>query len=84
MWRWITALLTALAVSNLGTALAFRTSDDHIEAIVTKSFTDASQVKGLYAISGQRRVEQLEKELSSIRKSLSRIEGKLDIDEGGP
>jgi|2_EtaG_2_1085320.scaffolds.fasta_scaffold00029_119 uncharacterized protein YpmS len=79
MWKWITTLLTALAISNLGTALAFRISDEHIAKIASQSFSDASREKSMYATSGERRVQQLENELASIRKSLSRIEGKLNI-----
>lgn len=59
-WKWIAGGMLALCVSNVATALVFRTNEDEIARIVKTTFTDISSERGMYVIEGRPRIAFLE------------------------
>ena len=84
VWRWIAATLGFVIISNAGTILATRISDDDIERVAARNFTQWSRDRSMYVIEGRPRLDKVEGQLGALAVviqqntvALSRVDTKL-------
>jgi hypothetical protein len=76
---WIAGLLGAMIISNIGTALAMRTTPAEVQRVVESTFTDLSGTKGLYILEGRPRIERLERDYANISALLGQIQADIAV-----